>query len=220
MNDRAQPWPPTQRLVVDHDLGAAEPVATEILTRGGLVVFPTESFYGLGARADSEVGVARLAQVKARVSTKPIPLVAGGRADVERIGPLPPELEPLVEAFWPGPLTVAIPPIGRWPAALGGDLGTLGVRVPDHPIARRLAALGGGLITASSANLAGQEPPIAPSQLPPSLLRFVDAVLDAGPCPGGKPSTVVGVEGTRVRVFRSGAVSDAALARVLGYPVT
>jgi L-threonylcarbamoyladenylate synthase len=190
--------------------------AAAILGRGGIVAFPTRSFYGLGARADSQAAVDRLVELKSR-ERKPIPLIAATAADVERIGRVPELLAPLVRAFWPGPLTVAIPPTGEWPAALAGDAGTIGVRIPGHLSARRLAATAGGLLTASSANRAGQPPPVRPGDFDPLL--EIDAVVDGGELAGGKPSTVVGVCGPRVVLFRAGAVSLSDLERVLGRPV-
>jgi len=219
---RPKPMPletTTQRLVIADGLDVAMRAAADILAQDGIVVCPTESFYGLAVRADSEAGVARLAELKARVGHKPIPLLAAGRADIERIGPLPVQVEPLVQTFWPGPLTVAIPMTSDWPSALAGDTGTLGVRIPDHPVARRLAAMGGGLITASSANLAGEPPATMPNQLEPALLQYVHAIIDAGLCGGGLPSTVVGVRDGAVVVLRPGAVSNVDLERVLGHEV-
>jgi L-threonylcarbamoyladenylate synthase len=193
--------------------------AAAVLANGGIVVMPTESFYGLAVRAQDAEAVRRLAELKGRDPQKPIPLVAALRADAERVGTIPSVFEPLLQAFWPGPLTVALPARGDWPPALAGDTGTIGVRIPGHVVTRRLAALAGGLLTATSANFAGAPPPTAPAQLDPALVAGTQLVIDAGLLTGGQPSTVVGEFRGEVVVLRAGAISVTAIERVLGRPI-
>ena len=208
----------TKRLALDEEgLDQALRAACEVLEAGGMVIFPTESFYGLGVKADNGEAVARLAALKSRSSQKPIPTVGATRSDVERIGAIPAPIEPLVKAFWPGPLTVAIEPRDTsWPAPLTGQTNSVGVRIPGNVVARRLAAISGGLITASSANLAGGEPTTSPDRLDPAVAAKAQLILDGGLSAGGLPSTVVAAHGAEIVVLRRGAISVQALAAVLG----
>lgn len=183
-----------------------------------LVVFPTETFYGLGVRATDETAVAALAALKARGPGKPIPLIAASRDACVHAADIPKALEPLCEAFWPGPLTVAALPRGPWPAAVSAGGLTLGIRVSSHPVATALAHAAGGIITATSANPAGAPPAAAVDQIDRSVTAAVRIVLDAGQLQGGSPSTVVAVRGDDVVILRSGAISETRIAAVLGRP--
>jgi L-threonylcarbamoyladenylate synthase len=183
--------------------------------RGGLVVFPTESVYGLGADARSEAAVARLIAVRGRETGKPILVLVD---DLEMAGAVSQQLSPaaarLAERFWPGPLTLVLPARPGLPAPLTAGTGTIGVRVPAHPAARALVAGLGAPVTAPSANPPGEP---APRILAAARGYFGDAVaayIEGGTLPGGA-STVAAVEGDRVRVLRAGPVSAEALQAAL-----
>ena len=180
--------------------------AAEILRAGGIVAYPTETFYGLGALASSAAGVARLAAAKLRPSDRPLPLVA---ADRDMALSLAARREPLAERladrFWPGPLTLVLEAAPGLPPEIAGT-GTVGVRVPGCEAARELSRLAGGPITSTSANLSGGPPVRRATDLDPAVLGGVDAVLDGGETPGGLPSTVVAVSGARLDLIRAGAV--------------
>lgn len=180
--------------------------AAEVLRGGGIVAYPTETFYGLGALASSREALARLAAAKLRPEGKPLPLLAADREMVAGVvARLGPAAAALADRFWPGALTLVLPAA----AGLAPEIavaGTVGVRVPGSAAARELSRLAGGPITSTSANLAGGPPPIRPADLDPGLLRRIDAVLDGGETPGGLPSTVVAVEQGGVRLLRAGAV--------------
>jgi L-threonylcarbamoyladenylate synthase len=199
------------------DPDAAIAAAALVLHRGGLVIFPTETFYGLAAAPELEAAVATLVRLKAR-DLKAIPLIAGSSAAALRLGPIDAALAPAWRALWPGPLTVVLTPTLPLPAAILGDTGTVGVRVSAHPLARALAAAAGGLVTSTSANLKGQPAAQSVAALDPKLVAEVDLVLDAGACPGGAPSTVLGLRQGRPAIFRSGAISTHVLASLLGTP--
>jgi len=205
------------RLTVDGREAVLD-AAAQAFARHGLVVFPTETFYGLAVPATDYGALERLVALKAREPGKPIPVIAASRADVERIGEVPAAVESLIRAFWPGPLTIAILPTGEWPRVLLGNGRDIGVRVAGHALARELAALAGGLITATSANFGGRPAAARPDELDPELLRQVDVVIDAGACSGGLPSTVVAAtQSGAVEVRRPGAVATSELARLIGY---
>jgi L-threonylcarbamoyladenylate synthase len=181
--------------------------AAALLRRGGIVVYPTETFYGLGALASRGDALARLAAAKLRPEGKPLPLVAADAAQVRTVALLddPVALE-LARRFWPGPLTLVLPAAGALDPALTGGGGTVGIRVPGSALARELARDAGGPLVSTSANLSGGAPPASAAEVAPELAARVDAVLDGGRTPGGLPSTVVAVEQGALRLLRDGAV--------------
>lgn len=181
--------------------------AAAVLRRGGIVVYPTETFYGLGALARDAAALQRLARAKLRPEGKPLPLVAADLAQVQEVAVLAGRAARLAARFWPGPLTLVLPARpGLSPDVVAGT-GTVGVRVPGSAVAVALARAAGGALVSTSANLSGGPPPVRVEELAPSLLAQVDHVLDGGPTPGGLPSTVVAVEGDDLRLLRAGVVS-------------
>jgi L-threonylcarbamoyladenylate synthase len=181
--------------------------AVAALASGRLVVFPTESVYGLGADARSAAAVAHLVAVRGRDATKPILVLV---RDLEMAASItadtPAAARRLAARFWPGPLTLVLPARPDLPEPLTAGSGTIGVRVPAHPTARALVTRLGGPVTAPSANPPGAEPP---RTLDVAREYFGDAVaayVDGGVLPGGA-STVAALEGDRVRVLRAGPLS-------------
>jgi L-threonylcarbamoyladenylate synthase len=186
------------------------------LAAGGLIVFPTETLYGIGADARSAAAVARLVRVRGRDEGKPILLLVRDLAMAATVAAdVPPAARRLAARFWPGPLTLVLPARDDLPAALTAGTGTIGVRAPGHAVAAALVEGLGGPVTAPSAN----PPGAAPSRrVAEARAYFGDAVavyVDGGELPGGV-STVAAVEGDRVRVLRAGAVAEAALRAALG----
>lgn len=190
--------------------------AAQWLRRGGLLVFPTETFYGLGCLACDARAVAHVYQRKGRPVHKPLPLLAGSAGQVDAVADLS-ALPAGLAAFWPGPLTVLLPARAGLSDALCNADGLVAVRVTSHPLAAALALAAGGALTASSANLSGRSPVCAPADLDAALFAahgkciagLRPPVLAGGPVPaGGKPSTLVEpLSGGRLRVWRAGAVS-------------
>lgn len=192
----------------------------EVLRQGGLLAIPTESSYGLAADPRSPEGVEAVYRVKRREAGKPLPVVVAGVSQLADLG-IDPDLPILkrLSAFWPGPLTAALPLARPLPAAAGGR--TLAVRVPGHEGLRDLLARLGHGLTATSANLSGGEPILDPreaagllSGLPPGVPA---AVVDGGELPGGPPSTLVAIEGGRVAVLRTGSFPVERLSELLRY---
>ena len=181
--------------------------AAALLRWGGLVAYPTETFYGLGALASHRGALARLAAAKLRPEGKPLPLLAGDLAQVERVASLAhPLARRLAQRFWPGPLTLVLPAAPDLdPLVTAGDA-TVAIRVPGSEVARALALAAGGALVSTSANLAGEPPPASAAALAPALRAALDGVLDGGPAPGGLPSTIAAVAGGALRCLRAGAV--------------
>jgi L-threonylcarbamoyladenylate synthase len=185
--------------------------AATALRSGGVIVFPTESVYGLGADALSDAAVARLVSVRGRDEGKPILVLVRDLAMAETMSAAFPALaRRLATRFWPGALTLVVPARDDLPAALTAGSGTIGVRVPGHRVAAALVAALGRPVTAPSANPPGAEPPRRIETARRYFGDAVDAYLDGGELPGGA-STVVAVGGDRVRVLREGLVARAAI---------
>ncbi|WP_242344541.1 L-threonylcarbamoyladenylate synthase [Anaeromyxobacter terrae] len=195
------------------DLDARVAAAAEVLRRGGLVAYPTETFYGLGALARDAEALDRLARAKLRPEGKPLPLLAADVAQVNTVARLDGLAARLAARFWPGPLTLVLPAAPDLDAAITAGSGTVAIRVPGGEIARSLARQAGGAIVSTSANLSGEPPPTAASELSPDLVARIDHVLDGGRTPGGLPSTIVEVAGEGVRLLREGAIPLEAVRR-------
>lgn len=181
--------------------------AAQILSAGGIVVYPTETLYGLGVDAGNAAALQRLVELKGREPGKPIAVLIG---DVQMMGALvadiPPLAEVLMRRFWPGPLTIVLRARGALSAVLTGDGDGIGVRLSSHPMAAALVCCLGHPVTAPSANPAGRPPPRRVEEARTYFGSRVDFYLDAG-CLAGEPaSTVVDLRG-ELRVLRHGAIA-------------
>jgi L-threonylcarbamoyladenylate synthase len=198
-----------QTIAVDpaHPDDAAIARAAGLLRAGVVVAYPTDTLYGLAADPSSVGAIEQLYRMKGRQVDQAIPLIAADLEQVERCaGPLPAMLRRLGERFWPGPLTLVVP---VWPGlapGLHGGTGTVAVRVPAHEVARALARAFGGPITSTSANRTGEPASNSPDEVRIALGQDLEAMIDAGPSPGGSPSTIVDLRGERPRLVRAGAV--------------
>ena len=188
--------------------------AAVLLRDGGVGAIPTDTLYGLAVNPFDAAAVNRLFTIKHRATDKALPLVAADGAQVcAALGTWSPLAERLAAVFWPGPLTLVMPA----PATLGTDVtggtGTIGVRVPAHDVTRALCAAAGTLLTATSANITGRPATADPNVVAIEMGACLDLLVDAGPSPGGLPSTIVDVTGTEPRLIREGALAwDAVLA--------
>ena len=156
--------------------------AARFLRCGGTLVFPTETFYGLGCLAAHAQAVASVYQLKQRPVHKPLPLLAAHAAQVDEVAELAAMPQGLA-AFWPGPLTVLLPARACLPQVLVNQDGLVAVRVTPHPLAAQLAVQAGGALTASSANLSGGEAVRTPQQLDAALLDALQCMAQQVPCP-------------------------------------
>jgi L-threonylcarbamoyladenylate synthase len=182
-------------------------VAVVALRRGEIVAYPTETFYGLAVDASDELALARLRELKGRAEKAFSVLVVGAEMLAGLVEPPSEKARALMERYWPGALTLALPARAGVPAALVAD-GCVAVRESPHPLARALVRAFGGPITATSANLAGAPPATTPEEVAAGLGgRCV--VLPGGTTAGGAPSTLARVRGNRIEVLRPGAVNIA-----------
>ncbi|MBO4206448.1 L-threonylcarbamoyladenylate synthase [Micromonospora echinofusca] len=195
--------------------GIAE--AAGVLRAGGLVAFPTETVYGLGANALDARAVARVFEAKARPRFDPLITHLATADDLtELAGRLPAVAQALAERFWPGPLTLILPRPAAIPPIVTSGLDSMAVRVPDHPVARALIAEAGIPVAAPSANRFGQLSPTRAGHVVAGLGGAVDLVLDGGPARCGIESTIVDARGDRPVVRRLGALPVEELVEVVG----
>ena len=172
-------------------------LAGKVLSRGGVIIYPTETFYGLGGNPKLPAVVERIFRIKGREFSKPLPLIASNLEAVYRaVAEWPMSAERLARAFWPGPLTLVLR-AARIFCHVHGDTGKIAIRVSSHPVSQALAAKAGGLLIATSANQAGQRAYRTPTEMPGEFLALVDGLIDAGPMrrklAGSLPSTIVDV---------------------------
>lgn len=192
--------------------------AVDVLRAGGLVAFPTETVYGLGADATNPEAVARIFAAKGRPRSHPVIVhLAEPAAAKEWASEVPDYAGALADAFWPGPLTLVLPRSDIVPDAVTGGLATVGLRVPAQPLALELLSAFGGGVAAPSANRFGRVSPTRAEHVRADLGPAVDLILDGGPCPVGVESTIVDCSGSEPRVLRPGGVPVELLAGVLGY---
>jgi L-threonylcarbamoyladenylate synthase len=195
-------------------------MAGAILRSGGVVIYPTETFYALGVVPWMEEAVERIFAIKSRDVGKALPLIASDLKAVRGAASRwPRSADTLARVFWPGPLSLIVPALPSLPAALHAGTGKIALRVSSHPVATLLAGACGGLIVSTSANIAGGPAVESPASLDPGLLASVQAVVDAGNLPGGFPSTIVDVSAQPVALVREGKIDPMEISRVLGKPV-
>ena len=184
----------------------AEAAAT--IRTGGLVIYPTETVYGLGADACSDEAVAKVFAAKERPLEDPVPVAVNSFELAQRIAELTPIAELAFKKFLPGPLTVVVKAKPKKISKLvTAGTENIGIRIPDHPVVLKLIEFVGGPITATSANLSGESAPIAIREALKQLGKRVDVVLDSGKCKLGTPSTVVDLSSGAPRVLREGPIS-------------
>jgi L-threonylcarbamoyladenylate synthase len=181
--------------------------AATVVRDGGIVAIPTDTLYGLAADPFRAAAVARVFEAKGRPDDRPLPLVAADVTQVEtQLGRLTPTARALANAFWPGPLTLLVDAPPSVADAVTAGTGRVGVRVPAHKVPQALCRTCGTLLTATSANLAGQPATDDPEHVVRVLGERVDLVLDDGKTPGGAPSTIVDVTSGVPRLVRPGAI--------------
>jgi L-threonylcarbamoyladenylate synthase len=199
------------------ELNALITRAVEILRRGGLVAFPTETVYGLGADATYAAAVGRIFAAKGRPSTNPL-IVHVADAQIARscARDFPEVAQVLAGRFWPGPLTLVVPRADPIVDEVTAGLPSVGLRVPNHPIALRLLREFGGAVAAPSANRSNRVSPTTADHVRRELGDSVDLTLDGGPCEVGIESTVIDLTGPRPVILRPGSISREQIQELIG----
>ena len=191
--------------------------AGRILQSGGLVAFPTETVYGLGANGFDARACHAIYEAKGRPSDNPLILHVADRSMVDAVAAdVPLMAEQLMAAFCPGPLTLILPRGSRVPDAVTGGLDTVGIRMPDHDIARAMIRSAGCPVAAPSANLSGRPSPTTAEAVLQDMDGRIPLILDGGPCSYGVESTIVDCTGSTAAILRPGAITREMLEELLG----
>lgn len=200
------------------DAGNAKAIeeAAAVIRQGGLVAFPTETVYGLGADACNPLAVARVFEVKRRPRMDPIIVHVGSPESAQLYGRFPIEAAALMRRFWPGPLTLVVPKTGLVPPIVTAGLDTVAIRMPAHPAALALILASGRALAAPSANVFGYISPTEARHVAEQISERIDLILDGGRCTVGVESTVLALDSAGPRILRAGGVPPEALREVLG----
>ncbi len=191
--------------------------AVETLRAGDLVVFPTETVYGLGANASDPAAVRKIFQVKGRPTDHPVIVHLDNPRYLHRwVSDMPASAEKLAARFWPGPLTLILPKAEKVNDVVTGGQDSIGIRVPSHPIAQQLLTAFGGGIAAPSANRFGRLSPTKPEHVRDELGTAIQVILDGGESPIGLESTIVSCLGNEARLLRPGFITRSQLEQVVG----
>jgi L-threonylcarbamoyladenylate synthase len=194
--------------------------AALIIRQGGLVAFPTETVYGLGADALNPEAVARIYEAKGRPSDNPMIVHISRASEIGQLTPfITQDMIKLIDHFWPGPLTLVVKKKNNVPLRTTGGLDTVAVRMPDHPVALDLIRLAGVPIAAPSANLSGKPSPTKADHVKDDLMGKVDAILMGGDCRVGIESTVLDLTGETPMILRPGIITADSIEAVLEKPV-
>lgn len=188
--------------------------AAKKIRAGGIVVYPTDTVYGLGCDPFNVNAVARLIKVKGD-RQKPLPVLFQTISSVKRVAYFTKKAQLLADAFWPGPLTLVLKRKPLVPDIVTAGLDSVGVRIPKHNVALELISLSGGYLVGTSANISGQKPPATAQEVAQKLGTLVDLIIDAGATPLRKESTIIDLISKKPRLLRIGPVSAKAIANVL-----
>jgi L-threonylcarbamoyladenylate synthase len=186
-----------------------------ILKNGGLVAYPTDTVYGLGACADNIQAVKRIYTVKKRPLNMPLPLLLADISWINRItSSIPAIARPLIERFMPGALTLVLPKSNSISDIVSGGKNTIALRVPAHPVAIALIKGTGSPVVGTSANISGHPSPLTAEEVKIQLGSSIDYIIDGGKCPGGTESTIVDVTGEIPVILRQGAITREEIEKV------
>jgi L-threonylcarbamoyladenylate synthase len=188
--------------------------AAYLMREGGVVVYPTETVYGIGCIPSDPDAAQSICEIKGRAD-KPLPLICADIESARKIVEMSPAAEKLAEKFWPGPLTMVLPAKVKYSMWVQHGATTLGIRVSPYPIAQKLAKAAGGVIVSTSANISGDDPAKTAQEAKEIFNGKVDAIVDGGPSPGGESSTVVDLTGEEIWLLRKGPVSGEEIMKAL-----
>jgi L-threonylcarbamoyladenylate synthase len=188
-------------------VGTTLDVAVRSLRQGGVVAFPTETSYGLAVDPDCVLAVEKLFSLKKRAAEKPLLLLIEKKEQLESVVQHVPDVYwPLMERYWPGPLTLVFPALATLSRRITGNTGTVGIRISPHPIAVELVKRFGKPITATSANISGFPPARSASELVEMFGESIDYIIDGGMTEANVCSTILGLQKGQIRIMRHGLI--------------
>lgn len=190
------------------------------IDNNGLIIYPTDTVYGVGARISSEEALVKIYAAKSRDFNSPLIALVSGKEIVEKIAKIPKinreKFEKLTEKFWPGGLTIILEKKDEVPNIMVSNGKTVGVRMPDHKVALKIIDAAGGVLPTTSANISGEHTPKSYLELSEEFKNRVDIVIDGGECPVGKESTIIDLSSEKIKILRNGAISQDMIEGVIG----
>ena len=211
-NVLSQPGDNRSAVVLQGAASRAIEWSAECLVAGGVIAMPTDTVYGIAASLAHEDAIRRIFAIKGRPADQPLPVLVSSVDALERIAEsIDDRIVALLDRYWPGPLTVVVPAREGMPVEVLGSDGSVGVRLPNHPLAIEVIEKAGGAVACTSANRSGDPPAIEAAAVSEVLGGQLDLILDGGQAPGGVASTVVAVIGSELRIIRQGAVAASEL---------
>jgi len=180
--------------------------AAKAVKNGGLVVYPTDTVYGLGCDPFNTDAVEKLFKAKGERKNKPLPILASSLKAVERIAYIDENARKITKKYWPGPLTLVLPKQPILPNMVTCNSASVGVRIPNHKVALQLITLCGGLLVGTSANKTGEKPPKTAQEAAIQLGEEVDIILDDGPAPLGQESSIIDLTQKEPKILREGTI--------------
>lgn len=201
-------------VILDQAAPSAIEWTAERLADGGVVAIPTDTVYGVAASLAHPDAIERIYEIKGRPESQPLPVLVSSIDALSHLVHLDDAVVPLLDAFWPGPLTVVLPAASRLPERVLGPGNTVGVRLPSHYIAIEVIEKAGGTIACTSANRSGASPATSAREVAETIGPELDLILDSGVAPGGVASTVVAIDGLTLRFLREGAIPMTEVIRI------
>ncbi|MHA1332933.1 MAG: L-threonylcarbamoyladenylate synthase [Candidatus Odinarchaeia archaeon] len=191
--------------------------ATEVILSGGIVIYPTDTVYGVGGNPFDPIVVKKIFSIKKRDETKGLPILAADLKYVRKIAVLTTNCLKLVNVFWPGALTIILKKTDKLPGIVTGGRDTVAVRIPGHKVTLELCKLSTGVLIGTSANLSGFPNPLTVDDAIKQIGDKVDLAIDSGPAKMGKPSTIIDMSNDEIKVIREGAIPVERIKEVLGF---
>jgi L-threonylcarbamoyladenylate synthase len=201
-------------VILDQAASRAIEWTAESIADGGVVAIPTDTVYGIAASLAHLPSIERIYDIKGRPPGQPLPVLVSSVAALSHLAHVDDAVLPLLDAFWPGPLTVILPAATRLPEPVLGPGNSVGVRLPNHFVAIEVIEKAGGAIACTSANRSGHPPAKTATEVMESLGPDLDLILDGGVAPGGVASTVVAIDDLSLRFIREGAISMVDVIRI------
>lgn len=201
-------------LLLDQAAPRAIEWTAERIANGGVVAIPTDTVYGIAASLAHPAAIERIYEIKGRPESQPLPVLVSSIDALSHLVTIDDAVVPLLDAFWPGPLTVVLPAATRLPEHVLGAGNRVGVRLPNHYIAIEVIEKAGGAVACTSANRSGEPAATTALEVAESLGADLDLILDGGNAPGGVASTVVAIDDLSLRFIREGAISVSEVIRI------
>lgn len=192
----------------------------KLIEAENLIIYPTDTVYGIGAKIGSESALKKIYEAKSRDFKSPLIALVSDKQKIYDIAIVnstqKDKIDKLMDKFWPGGLTIILPKKDTVPEIMVSGGSTVGVRMPDHQVALKIIAKAGGILPTTSANISGQKTPTSYIELSEEFKKRVDIIVDGGKCPGGVESTIIDMSKDEIKILRFGAISQEEIEEVIG----